>query len=138
MTARPSHLTQSTSRPSTISAGQQGSSSGASRLQAKRQELEGLQILKEQSARLAKDVEKLSQGVDQLVGGGEAVANVMASWAGVFRAIQIARDSTALPTDTDQDFEGSTVRAIPETMVRLPVQSNTLESDISEVDVTAR
>jgi DASH complex subunit DAD2 len=54
-----------------MSIAQTGGSSGAARLQAKRQELEGLQILKEQSARLAKDVERLSQGVDQLVDGGE-------------------------------------------------------------------
>jgi hypothetical protein len=54
-----------------MSVGQPGGNAGASRLQSKRQELEGLQILKEQSARLAKDVERLSQGVNQLVDGGE-------------------------------------------------------------------
>lgn len=61
----------SSARQSTVSTGMQGHSSGQSRLQAKRQELEGLQILKEQSARLARDIETLSQGVDQLVEGGE-------------------------------------------------------------------
>jgi DASH complex subunit DAD2 len=61
----------SSARQSSVSTGMQGPSSGQSRLQAKRQELEGLQILKEQSARLAKDVETLSQGIDQLIDGGE-------------------------------------------------------------------
>jgi hypothetical protein len=62
---------QAVARQSTMSVGQTGGTSGNARLQAKRQELEGLQILKEQSARLAKDVEKLSLNIDQLVDGGE-------------------------------------------------------------------
>lgn len=48
-------------------------SGAAARLQAKRQELEGLLMLKEQSARLARDVEKLGDNVDALVEGGEGV-----------------------------------------------------------------
>lgn len=43
----------------------------AARVAAKRQELEGLRMLKEQSARLAKDIDKLGDNVDQLVVGGE-------------------------------------------------------------------
>ena len=57
-----------------MSVGPAMGSSGQARLQAKRQELEGLLMLKEQSARLAKDVERLSQGVDQLVDGGEGAS----------------------------------------------------------------
>lgn len=69
--SRPSHVPPSSARQSTMSMGTQAPSSGQSRLQAKRQELEGLQKLKEQSARLAKDLERLSMGVHQLVNGGE-------------------------------------------------------------------
>lgn len=64
-------MPMSAARPSAMSANQPQGSSGQARLQAKRQELEALQILREQSARLANEVEKLSQGVDQLVDGGE-------------------------------------------------------------------
>lgn len=48
-----------------------GGGSASARLQSKRQELEGLLMLKEQSARLAKDIEKLGDNVDSLVEGGE-------------------------------------------------------------------
>lgn len=69
--SRPSHMPPSSARQSTMSVGTQPPSSGQSRLQAKKQELEGLVKLREQSARLAKDLERLSMGVDQLVDGGE-------------------------------------------------------------------
>lgn len=49
----------------------QNVSSSSARLQAKRQELDGLTVLKEQSARLAKDIEALGDNVDELVQGGE-------------------------------------------------------------------
>ncbi|KAK0537697.1 DASH complex subunit dad2 [Tilletia horrida] len=63
------------------------------RLAAKQAELEGLRALREQSAGLAKNLEDLSERVDELVVGGEAVANVMASWQGVFRAILVAQSA---------------------------------------------
>ncbi|KAL9940319.1 hypothetical protein V8E36_001024 [Tilletia maclaganii] len=65
------------------------------RLAAKQAELEGLRALREQSAGLAKNLEDLSERVDELVVGGEAVANVMASWQGVFRAIMVAQSAMA-------------------------------------------
>lgn len=36
-------------------------------------------------------------------------------------------DSSALPVNEEQEFEGGNVRAIPETMVRLPVPTSLLE-----------
>jgi hypothetical protein len=51
--------------------GSSGAGSSGARLQAKRLELEGLTLLKEQSARLAKDIEVLGDNVDELVQGGE-------------------------------------------------------------------
>lgn len=58
-------------RMSLFPGGTSSSGTPASRLQAKRQELEGLLQLKEQSARLARDVEVLGDNVDELVEGGE-------------------------------------------------------------------
>ncbi|KAE8259052.1 hypothetical protein A4X13_0g1266 [Tilletia indica] len=65
------------------------------RLAAKQAELEGLRALREQSAVLAKNLEDLSERTDELVNGGEPVANVMASWQGVFRAIMVAQSAIA-------------------------------------------
>lgn len=56
---------------STSASSSSGQSAAARRLQAKRQELEGLLLLREQSARLARDVDKLGNNVDALVEGGE-------------------------------------------------------------------
>ena len=48
-----------------------GSTAAMQRLSAKQAELEGLRVLKEQTARLTKDIEKLGDTVDSLVDGGE-------------------------------------------------------------------
>ncbi|PWN35905.1 uncharacterized protein FA14DRAFT_160874 [Meira miltonrushii] len=102
----------------------QGGGSASARLQAKRQELEGLLMLKEKSARLARDIEKLGDNVDALVEGGEAVASVMSSWSGVFRAMQIARQSM-LSKQMTQDDVTIEQKQVPDTLVRLPVDTGT-------------
>ncbi|KAK0545642.1 DASH complex subunit dad2 [Tilletia horrida] len=65
------------------------------RLTAKQAELDGLRALREQSAEFAQNLEALSERLDELVVGGDAVANVMASWQGVFRAIMVAQSAIA-------------------------------------------
>ncbi|PWN99862.1 hypothetical protein FA09DRAFT_328637 [Tilletiopsis washingtonensis] len=103
----------------------------AARLAAKQAELEGLRQLREQSARLARDVEALGDGIDQLVGGGDAVAAVLSSWQGVFRAIQLARASSTVaplpegvppPANELEEQEAESRRTVPETLVRIPVE----------------
>lgn len=71
------------------------------RLAAKQAELHALQNLRAESARLAHEITQLGDRVDTLVAGGTstsatytAVSSVMASWQGVFRAIQIAQGTS--------------------------------------------
>lgn len=72
MSSRPSiFIADSQQRQSFAPGGGGGGGSASARLQSKRQELEGLIMLKEQSARLARDIEKLGDNVDALVEGGE-------------------------------------------------------------------
>ncbi|EPQ31844.1 uncharacterized protein PFL1_00043 [Pseudozyma flocculosa PF-1] len=73
-----------------------GGASSQAKLQAKQAELEGLRALRDLSARMAREMERLADQTDTLVEGGDAVAGVMSQWEGVFRAIQIARASTSL------------------------------------------
>ncbi|CEH19183.1 DASH complex subunit Dad2 [Ceraceosorus bombacis] len=109
----------------------------AARLAAKQAELAGLRQLKEQSARLARDVQALGDGVDSLVNGGDAVAAVLSSWQGVFRAIQLAQglaDTEETPgTATGTSFEA----ALPDTLVRIPVDGPGAEASAAE-DNSAR
>lgn len=67
------------------------SSSVAARIAAKQAELQALQQLRTESARLAQELTDLSERVDTLVAGGQTISSVMASWQGVFRAIQLAQ-----------------------------------------------
>ncbi|PWZ01389.1 hypothetical protein BCV70DRAFT_198817 [Testicularia cyperi] len=97
--ARPSMYPQ----PGTSAAGggmMLGSMSSANhaRLVSKQAELEGLRALKDQSARMLKQLELLAEKVDLLADGGDTLASVMTSWQGVFRAIQIARSSAVFTT----------------------------------------
>ena len=70
LNSRPSIFIADPLQRQSFASGQSGGSASA-RLQSKRQELEGLLMLKEQSARLARDIEKLGDNVDALVEGGE-------------------------------------------------------------------
>ncbi|PWN41764.1 hypothetical protein IE81DRAFT_158946 [Ceraceosorus guamensis] len=117
----------------------------AARLAAKQAELAGLRQLKEQSARLARDVQALGDGVDSLVNGGDAVAAVLSSWQGVFRAIQLAQASTlsrdAGLADTEETPGTATgtsfEAALPDTLVRIPVDGPGAEASAAE-DNSAR
>lgn len=69
MSSRPSTFTSRMSYAPGVS--HAGSGSTGARIAAKEAELEGLRALREQSARLAKDMERLGDGVDTLVEGGD-------------------------------------------------------------------
>ncbi|GAC73861.1 hypothetical protein PANT_9c00337 [Moesziomyces antarcticus T-34] len=117
------------------------SSANQARLVSKQAELEGLRALKDQSAKMVKELERLAETVDQMADGGDSIASVMGSWQGVFRAIQIARASTVFtnpPTDTAEGAEDTSTEqeeddlynygpapnskpALIDTMVRIPI-----------------
>ncbi|PKI82584.1 hypothetical protein MVES_003421 [Malassezia vespertilionis] len=93
------------------------SNASAARLAAKQAELQALQSLRNESATLAQEMSKLGDRVDTLVQG--AVASVMASWQGVFRAIQIAQTAMAASQALDKEEEE---RQVPDAVVRIPIQ----------------
>lgn len=124
-----------------IMLGGPSSSANQMRLISKQAELEGLRALKDQSARMVKELERLAEKVDIMADGGDSIASVMGSWQGVFRAIQIARASTvftnpaayetkAADTSEEQEEEDDLYNygpaptskpALIDTMVRIPV-----------------
>lgn len=119
------------------------SSSVAARLAAKQAELQALQHLRTESARLAQELTDLSGRVDTLVAGGQTVSSVMASWQGVFRAIQLAQgtcmrltvaamskhdvepatDATSADQRPTEQALSLDSRSVPETLVRIPLQA---------------
>ncbi|SHO79986.1 Uncharacterized protein MSYG_4341 [Malassezia sympodialis ATCC 42132] len=111
------------------------SSSVAARLAAKQAELQALQHLRAESARLAQELTDLSERVDTLVTGGQTIASVMASWQGVFRAIQLAQaamsksdadpaaDATSAHQHPTEQALSLDTRTVPETLVRIPLQA---------------
>ncbi|SJX60671.1 uncharacterized protein SRS1_11899 [Sporisorium reilianum f. sp. reilianum] len=129
------------SNPASIMFGGPSSSANQARLISKQAELEGLRALKDQSARMVKELERLAEKVDIMADGGDSIASVMGSWQGVFRAIQIARASTVFmnpsasdansssaDTSTEEDDDLYTYGpattskpALIDTMVRLPL-----------------
>ncbi|SNX81951.1 uncharacterized protein MEPE_00656 [Melanopsichium pennsylvanicum] len=135
-----------TNNPANIMFGGPSSSANHARLISKQAELEGLRALKDQSARMVKELERLAEKVDIMADGGDSIASVMGSWQGVFRAIQIARASTIFTnplatTSTDAGADTSTEQdsdddlysygpaptskpALIDTMVRIPVNLN--------------
>ncbi|CDS00630.1 hypothetical protein [Sporisorium scitamineum] len=121
-----------TNNPANIMFGGPSSSANQARLISKQAELEGLRALKDQSARMVKELERLAEKVDIMADGGDSIASVMGSWQGVFRAIQIARAATdansSADTSTEEDDDLYTYGpattskpALIDTMVRLPL-----------------
>ncbi|WFD01050.1 DASH complex subunit dad2 [Malassezia yamatoensis] len=106
------------------------------RIAAKQAELQALQNLRVESARLAQEISQLGEHVDDLVSGGITVSSVMGSWQGVFRAIQIAQGvyfmSNQATTAASRDAEsaetnakaGDEARPTPDALVRIPIQSS--------------
>ncbi|SPO20301.1 uncharacterized protein UTRI_00700_B [Ustilago trichophora] len=91
--------------PANIMFGGPSSSANQARLISKQAELEGLRALKDQSARMVKELERLAEKVDIMADGGDSIASVMGSWQGVFRAIQIARASTVFTNPSSATAE---------------------------------
>ncbi|WFD37280.1 DASH complex subunit dad2 [Malassezia japonica] len=95
------------------------------RLAAKQAELQALQHLRSESANLAHEMAQLGDRVDTLVAGGSTVSSVMASWQGVFRAIQIAQATIHVSRDaSEQDTESPDARQVPDALVRIPIQQS--------------
>ncbi|KAJ1030084.1 hypothetical protein NDA16_000997 [Ustilago loliicola] len=128
--------------PANIMFGGPSSSANQARLISKQAELEGLRALKDQSAKMVKELERLAEKVDIMADGGDSIASVMGSWQGVFRAIQIARASTVFmnPNGTEGNSADTSVEqeeddddlynygpaptskpALIDTMVRIPI-----------------
>ncbi|CAO1627352.1 unnamed protein product [Parajaminaea phylloscopi] len=108
------------------------SSSLAARLAAKQAELEGLRQLRDYSALLVKELDKMGDGLDEIRNGGESVAQVMSAWQTVFRGIQVAQASVAQRTHAaeaaggglqagDDGEEAALATMVPDTLVRVPV-----------------
>ncbi|WFD34301.1 DASH complex subunit dad2 [Malassezia cuniculi] len=100
----------------------------AQRIAAKQAELEALINLKNESARLAHEMTVLSERVDELASGGQAIAAVMSSWRGVFRAIQIAQATAAAHREAQGEDAAAPAaperaRNVPDTLVRMPTQT---------------
>lgn len=63
----------------------------------------------------------------------QAVAAVMQSWTGVFRAMQIARTSLAARAEADSGEDPSR-HAVPDTLVRLPVDGGKQEPSVADAE----
>ncbi|GKZ52058.1 DASH complex subunit dad2 [Aspergillus brasiliensis] len=113
------------SQQSTMS--QQQSSVLASRIAAKRAELDNLRQLRDMSAALALQMQALQDKLGTLKDGTEAVACVLANWDNVLRAISMASTKAAnlnLPTELTSDSttqKPSNDSPMPATLVRIPV-----------------
>ncbi|KAI4154858.1 MAG: hypothetical protein LQ340_001403 [Diploschistes diacapsis] len=136
----PSHLRQS-SIPSSLSSTFAGSSSGAggpspalvARIKEKKAELERLRELRDLSAALAGQMERLKGRLEVLGNGTEAVAAVLANWHNVLRAISMAstkipppppptaETSQAEPEPARKQAEEASTPQLPQTLVRIPV-----------------
>ncbi|OJJ74113.1 hypothetical protein ASPBRDRAFT_194992 [Aspergillus brasiliensis CBS 101740] len=106
---------------------QQQSSVLASRIAAKRAELDNLRQLRDMSAALALQMQALQDKLGTLKDGTEAVACVLANWDNVLRAISMASTKAAnlnLPTELTSDStiqKPSNDSPMPATLVRIPV-----------------
>ena len=66
------------------------------RIEEKKEELENLLLIKEYSAKLLFQINELDKKMDQLCEGTETVANVLASWETVFKAIKLSNGKERL------------------------------------------
>ncbi|PSK33550.1 hypothetical protein B9Z65_7437 [Elsinoe australis] len=91
------------------------------RIVEKKAELENLKQLRDLSAGLAGQMEQLEEKLSTLSNGTEAVAAVLSNWHNVLRAISLASAKIPKPKD-DADPEAAEEPALPQTLVRIPVQ----------------
>ncbi|TKX21434.1 DASH complex subunit DAD2 [Elsinoe australis] len=107
-------------RQPSLSASSQ-SSALQQRIVEKKAELENLKQLRDLSAGLAGQMEQLEEKLSTLSNGTEAVAAVLSNWHNVLRAISLASAKIPKPKD-DADPEAAEEPALPQTLVRIPVQ----------------
>ncbi|CAO1629332.1 unnamed protein product [Jaminaea pallidilutea] len=115
---------------SSSSASATNASSSTSRVAAKQAELDGLRQLRNYSAVLVKELEKMGEGLEGIRQGGESVSQVMSSWQTVFRGIQVAQNSVQQRTQASEanadgeDEEERLANLVPDTLVRIPVDQS--------------
>ncbi|WEW55630.1 DASH complex subunit dad2 [Emydomyces testavorans] len=107
----------------------QHSSILAARVAAKQAELEDLKQLRDVSSALATQMEALSQKLETLRDGAEAVACVMANWENVLRAISMAsrrlaqtKDRATESSHQQGDVDISQEPVLPAPLVRIPAE----------------
>lgn len=112
------------------SAQQTQSSALEARIREKRAELENLRQLRDLSAGLAGQMQQLEEKLGTLSNGTEAVAAVLSNWHNVLRAVGMASQGLATTATAGRrdggegDGDGETLeeKALPQTLVRIPVQ----------------
>ncbi|KAF4549955.1 DASH complex subunit DAD2-like protein [Elsinoe fawcettii] len=121
MSYRTAGQASSLRQPSLSASGSTQSSALQQRIVEKKAELENLKQLRDLSAGLADQMERLEEKLSTLSTGTEAVAAVLSNWHNVLRAISLASANIPAPKDggpSDTPEEP----ALPQTLVRVPIQ----------------
>lgn len=90
--------------------GQSQSSALAAQVHEKQKELDTLRVIRDLSAGLAQQMEDLESQMSTLENGTEVVANVLANWQNVFRAIGLASASLQQDTSHENVYTDTLVR----------------------------
>ncbi|KAK5790956.1 hypothetical protein VI817_006265 [Penicillium citrinum] len=102
----------------------QPSSALATRIAAKKAELENLRQLRDLSGTLAMQMQALESKITTLKDGTEAVACVLANWDNVLRAISLAsRKASSLDEAAGPEVEDQRETRLPATLVRIPAEA---------------
>ncbi|KAL8662528.1 MAG: hypothetical protein Q9202_004673 [Teloschistes flavicans] len=132
--ANPNRLTNSGLRHPSL--GTQQASSGQSpmllaRINEKKVELENLKQLRDLSANLAAQVQKLEERLSTLSDGAEAVAAVLSNWHTVLQAINMASVKIPQPKSLEggDATEISSDTLLPQTLVRIPIAQEQLHPE---------
>ncbi|KAK5116683.1 hypothetical protein LTR62_007357 [Meristemomyces frigidus] len=121
-TTLPSHIRPSSGFANNPSASTQSSALQA-RINEKKMELENLRQLRDLSGGLAGQMQQLEEKLSTLSNGTEAVAAVLGNWHNVLRAIHMASAKLPKPKDGDADAEAEDGVPLPQTLVRIPIQT---------------
>ncbi|KAI4107780.1 MAG: hypothetical protein L6R37_001466 [Teloschistes peruensis] len=101
------------------------------RINEKKAELEDLRQLRDLSANMAAQVQKLEERLSTLSNGAEAVAIVLSNWHTVLQAINMASVSILKPKSLEggDATEISPVTLLPQPLVRIPVEQEQLQPE---------
>ncbi|KAL1304616.1 hypothetical protein AAFC00_003583 [Neodothiora populina] len=132
----PSHLRHH-SLPASSSSSNPQSSALQQRINEKRAELDNLQRLRDLSAGLAGQMEQLETKLSSLSDGTEAVAAVLSNWHTVLRAIHMASASMPQPPAERDPEQNADTPALPQTLVRIPLQDVRSERQAAQSDSEA-